>query len=225
MRSNPDNRNKDKWCHFHNDHGHYTNDCRALKEMIEDLINRGYLREFVQGRERRASPRRDHPTNARDNRGPPQNINYMEEDPHQGRLVINTIAGGPVGGDSTSSRRAYARRVNSVHSTQSKRPKFSQDIVFTTREAEELVQPHSDPLVVTLPVANYSVKRTLVDNGSSTDLLFYDTFRSMKMEDKVLKTLHTPLVGLAGEVVVPEGYVTLPVLFGTQPQQVQLMVW
>ena len=49
MRSNPDKRNKDKWCHFHNNHGHYTNDCRALKEMIEDLISRGYLREFIQG--------------------------------------------------------------------------------------------------------------------------------------------------------------------------------
>ena len=46
----------------------------------------------------------------------------------------------------------------------------------------------------------------------------------MKMEDKDLKTLHTPLMGFAGEVVVLEGYVTLPVLFGMQPQQVQVMV-
>ena len=27
-----------KYCHFHNDHDHYTDKCRDLKEQIEELI-------------------------------------------------------------------------------------------------------------------------------------------------------------------------------------------
>ncbi|GAA0150051.1 hypothetical protein LIER_37052 [Lithospermum erythrorhizon] len=33
-----------KFCQYHNDHGHDTNDCRHLKIKIEKLIQRGQLR-------------------------------------------------------------------------------------------------------------------------------------------------------------------------------------
>ena len=36
-----------KYCRFHKDHGHYTDECRDLKEQIEELIVRGKLQKFV----------------------------------------------------------------------------------------------------------------------------------------------------------------------------------
>lgn len=36
-----------KYCRFHKDPGHYTNQCRDLKEQIEELIQKGKLQKFV----------------------------------------------------------------------------------------------------------------------------------------------------------------------------------
>ena len=33
-------RDKNKYCRFHKDHGHYTKDCRDLKKQIEELIRK-----------------------------------------------------------------------------------------------------------------------------------------------------------------------------------------
>ncbi|XP_065621992.1 uncharacterized protein LOC111988126 [Quercus suber] len=47
LHSSPNVRDKKKYCHFHKDHGHYTKDCRDLKEQIEELIRKGKLQRFV----------------------------------------------------------------------------------------------------------------------------------------------------------------------------------
>ena len=38
---------KNKYCQFHKDHGHNTEDCRDLKEQIEELIRKGKLQKYV----------------------------------------------------------------------------------------------------------------------------------------------------------------------------------
>ena len=40
-------RDPKKYCHFHNDHSYYTNECRDLKEQNEELNQRGKLKKFV----------------------------------------------------------------------------------------------------------------------------------------------------------------------------------
>ncbi|KAL2526780.1 Ribonuclease H [Abeliophyllum distichum] len=42
-------RDETKYCKFHRDHGHDTEDCQQLKEEIERLIKRGQLSKFVGG--------------------------------------------------------------------------------------------------------------------------------------------------------------------------------
>ena len=47
LHSSPHVRDKNKYCHFHKDHGHYTEDCRDLKEQIEELIRKGKLQKYM----------------------------------------------------------------------------------------------------------------------------------------------------------------------------------
>nr|XP_023910753.1 uncharacterized protein LOC112022396 [Quercus suber] len=47
LHSSPNLRDKKKYCRFHKDHNHYTEDCRDLKEQIEELIRKGKLQKYV----------------------------------------------------------------------------------------------------------------------------------------------------------------------------------
>ena len=51
LKSNPNKRPKNKYYHFHRDHGHDTSKCYDLKQQIETLIKQGKLQQFVRGRE------------------------------------------------------------------------------------------------------------------------------------------------------------------------------
>ena len=47
LHSSPNVRDKKKYCRFHKDHDHYTEDCIDLKEKIEELIQKGKLQKFI----------------------------------------------------------------------------------------------------------------------------------------------------------------------------------
>ena len=51
-----------------------------------------------------------------------------------------------------------------------------QAITFTDEDAERVHHPHDDAIIITLLIANYTIRRVLVDNGSSTDILYYLAF-------------------------------------------------
>ena len=47
MKGDPNKRNRNKYCRFHRDHGHDTDECFDLKQQIENLIRQGKLRNFL----------------------------------------------------------------------------------------------------------------------------------------------------------------------------------
>ena len=47
MKGDPNKRNQNKYCRFHKDHGHDTDECFDLKRQIENLIRQGKLRNFL----------------------------------------------------------------------------------------------------------------------------------------------------------------------------------
>ena len=59
--------------------------------------------------------------------------------------------------------------------------------------------------------------QALVDNGSSTDILYYLAFQQMKVDRECLLPLDAPLVGFDGTKVFPVGTITLLVTIRTYP--------
>ena len=47
MKGDPNKHNRNKYCRFHRDHGHDTDECFDLKQQIENLIRQGKLRNFL----------------------------------------------------------------------------------------------------------------------------------------------------------------------------------
>ncbi|CAA0839390.1 Unknown protein, partial [Striga hermonthica] len=224
MRTPANKRSRDKYCRFHRDHGHDTEDCETLKNEIEDLIRRGYLKKFV-GKDRSSpQPRR---SRSKDRSRSPRRGNPRARSPRRDNTqvagVIAEIAGGPSGGESNSARKAYARQPR-TSDPQEKKARRETQITFTEEDTGNILTPHDDPMVVTLTIGNYGVKRVLVDSGSSADIIFYDAFEKMKIGRERLRPVKTPLMGFTGETVEPEGIITLPLTAGDSPQQTTVMM-
>ena len=54
------------------------------------------------------------------------------------------------------------------------------DIVFSGRDGHNIRQPHDDPLVIILRVEEFNIHRVLIDNESSTDIIYLPALNSLK---------------------------------------------
>ncbi|XP_057972841.1 uncharacterized protein LOC131160992 [Malania oleifera] len=68
------------------------------------------------------------------------------------------------------------------------------------------------------------VRRILIDNRSSANIMFWSVLVGMKIGKERLKPVSTPLVGFGGDTVHPLGTITLPVTIGTTLQQVTTLI-
>ena len=84
-------------------------------------------------------------------------------------------------------------------------------IVFNDDDLEGTIQPHDDALVVTARINDFIVKRVMVDQGSGAEVMYPDLFRGLGLKKKDLSKYDTPLVGFDGQVVIPEGQISLSV--------------
>ena len=68
------------------------------------------------------------------------------------------------------------------------------------------------------------VARTLVDTSSSVDIIFKSVLDQLLIESPKITLYATPLIGFAGDMVIPKGIITLPVALGKLPHRVVHMI-
>lgn len=110
---------------------------------------------------------------------------------HQLIREIDTIIGGPhIRGESKNAQRNYTREARPMASyivSQSQRMRSIELITFTPEDTVGVHYPHCDALVVRAAVAQNRLKRMLVDNMSSVNILFDSAY------DKMMVDMNSPL--------------------------------
>ena len=97
MKGDPGKHIKNKYCHFHKDHEHDTDECYDLKQQVENLIRQGKLRHFVG---------RDHKDEKFKGK--------VEESSRPLLREIRLIIGGTLTGQSFKSRKMYLKVVQNI---------------------------------------------------------------------------------------------------------------
>ena len=196
MKSDPATRDNTRYCEFHRDYGHRTDDCIQLKREIEYLIQRGYLRRFI-APENRSQNQAQNQASTQQPPPPPRQTTTQHQQPLG---EIHVISGGFAGGgESSSARKAHLLNIRSAEIGEiqavSKLPRLDTSITFSDSDLEGCQHPHDDPLVVRVVVSNKTVHRVLVDSGSSADIIFTSAFNKMGIGRKRLEPVNTHLRG------------------------------
>ena len=171
LKGDPNKRPRDKYCRFHRDHGYDTFDYYDLKQQIEALIRQGKLQKFVG----KGGTEQNQEAPAR----------KENEQPRPPIGDIRMIIGGSTSSSFKKARKAYLRMVQNIQLTGYALKMVWVDnpvIGFMKEDAWRLHHPRNDVLIVSIWVGDYNTYRVLVDNGSSTDILYYLAFQQMRIE-------------------------------------------
>lgn len=169
------------------------NSCRHLKDEIENLIKKGYLTQFVS---KECKPP-----------AKPQNRNNNDKDRDRAdnRVIgeVYPISGGfTSGGTSRAANKSHARE---ARTTPPPRQTTTRTLVisFSDDDLQGIRTPHDDALVILSLIANFKVKRVIVDIGSSADILAMSAFKQLNIGPERLKPYNNDLLGFTGDTLRP----------------------
>ncbi|XP_072084555.1 uncharacterized protein [Arachis hypogaea] len=213
---------KGKHCAFHQKFGYTTDECVAAKDLLERLAQQGLLDKYMSSRNQKEA----------DTSKPKHNSDHSDKgswrDPFKTLIakgVINYISGGFAGGGitSTARKRSY-RAMMTMEGTRQNSPKptSSATINFGASDFKLRAPNLDDPVVISVSMGPLTVKKVLLDPGSSVDILFYSTFKKMQLSDNSLQPSGGELAGFSGERVPISGYIWMRTTLGEPPNSKSL---
>ncbi|GKU97906.1 hypothetical protein SLEP1_g10981 [Rubroshorea leprosula] len=223
MRTAVATRDHTRYCDFHQDHGHTTEQCNSLRSELESLAQKGMLNEYIQRVEQPRFVREQGPQ-PQGVRNPPnrQGVGYQQASPPlppPAKIIHMITRGLEAGGLSSKQRKLYVREVK--HWNQARKRKFddaewkNQPITFTSDDLDTVVTPHNDPLVTSVTVNSCEVQRVLVDTRSAPDIMYVHCFESLGLDPTLLQRYDDPIYGFNNQPVPVEGVLTMTVAFGS----------
>ncbi|XP_057730129.1 uncharacterized protein LOC130945429 [Arachis stenosperma] len=197
-----------KHCAFHRKFGHTTDDCIVVKDLLERLARQGLLDKYIESRKGRGgnSDRVGHKQAVADD----NKKERTTPDPPRG--VISHISGGFAGkGETSSARKRSYRAMLAIKGTIQPKKDKDPDVTICFKQADfRSASPNlDDPVVISIQVGELLVRKTLLDPGSSADVLFYSTFIKMKLSKKLIQPSSGELIGFSGERVPIMGHIWL----------------
>jgi len=232
---------KTKYCRFHKCHGHVTDDCIHLKDTIEMLIQQGRLNQFTKNSE----PERQAVELITDGKEKNPAVvmsveqlntfsEHMDVTPYMCSWEHFPAANVIIGGTSTLSVGSMKRKLEELLSVN--------HIVQPGRKSRErpplALYDHELPggapnsavsLLVQDGMANFDVRRVLIDTGASCDIMYTGMFKTLQLtESNLAPYVGTEIYGFNDSSTKLWGYVELLVTFekgnGTKTIKIPFLV-
>ncbi|XP_070015783.1 uncharacterized protein [Nicotiana sylvestris] len=165
-------------------------DKRLLHGEVDQLLKQGYFTELFSERGKQSY--------MKNRQEPPK--------PPSPKRTVNVISGGK---EINGVTYTVANKISKVTVTHGKRVRHvleEESITFNDADADGVLTPHNDALVISLLVHDAKVKRVLIDSGSSVNIILLRVLNEMQGEDKLVPKAHT-LSGFDNSSVVTKGEV------------------
>ncbi|KAM2115785.1 hypothetical protein ACFX1R_009547 [Malus domestica] len=194
-------KNTGTFCCYHEHNGHDGDKCITLPDYIKALAREGKIDQFLL----------HHPSGNRNQR--------------QVNTIYSINGGTPI---SKSSNRAMKNNeqalrlghqvfhVEDIRGGKYQKPNWDL-ICFYPEEERGIIYPHNDQLIVEAHIANFEVRRILVDTGASVNIMFAEAFRTLNLAEHLVDRLISPLISFSSDIVQPLGSIHLPFTIGTCP--------
>nr|KYP39958.1 hypothetical protein KK1_038696 [Cajanus cajan] len=122
--------------------------------------------------------------------------------------------------DNSHDKRETGRAIRSVNAVTQVGSIRMPPITFTDKDFKGIDPVQDAPMVISVEINNCIVKKTLVDQGSSADILYWKTFEQLGIPEHELTPYNEPLVGFSGERVDTRGTIDLYTYFrDNQPRR------
>ena len=107
-----------------------------------------------------------------------------------------------------------------------KKARRNSHLILSLSEKDKIgiTQLHDDVLLITLKIEGYDVKRVMVDGGSSTEIMYPDLYKGLKLKPEDLMPYNFLLMSFDKKLVIPKGMIRLPIQTGLEIVEVNLIV-
>ena len=95
---------------------------------------------------------------------------------------------------------------------------------FSDEDKIGTIQPHDDALVITLQIWGYDVKRVMVDQDNTAEIMYPDLYKGLNLKAEDLMPYSSPLVSFEEKIIIPKGQVRLPVYTDSEVVEVDFIV-
>ena len=205
--------NQSLYCHYHQDHGHITEDCRNLWNHLDQLVQEGKLKQFL------------HHSSGR---GSQTGLAFLGDASSRPLLGTINVIFAALGRTESCPFRVISISCcpNEGYSSMPKRVKIGIPLVLGFSDEDKLrtIQSHDNALVVTLRISGYDVKRVMIDQGSAVEIVYPDLFKALNLKPENLTVYSSPLVSFEGKMVIPKCQIRLLVQTGLDVVKVDFIV-
>ncbi|XP_035842183.1 uncharacterized protein LOC118488879 [Helianthus annuus] len=194
-------KDKSKWCAYHEDFGHLTDECIALRKGIGYLLSKGYLKELFGRKKSRIQDSE-------------KVLEKVPPPPADDQIIYFISGGSDICGTSFPAAKRHAKKTKMENGDRHIRTSVltqEKDISFDEDNQVDIQDPRHDSVVITLFISNHFIHRILIDGGSSVNIIQLDILKRMNILESDIVLRSPVLVGFSGETKNTLGDIKLPI--------------